>query len=126
MKQLSWPLMKFMLSKKDKDLTGFLSAFYHTIGPDDLAFHRNTLLGVKMDYRKPPLVNKKEMENYNGKVFIMVADDDIFFPGSQAIVRCQEVFNNFVEAYTLNNTRHFPHREAYPIINEKVREWLEL
>jgi pimeloyl-ACP methyl ester carboxylesterase len=124
-KMLSWPLMKFMFSKSDEDLTRFLSAFYHTIGPDDLSFHRNNLLGVKMDYRRPPLVKRKEMDNFKGKVFIMVADDDIFFPGQEAIARCQQVFNNFVEAYILKNTKHFPHQKTYPLINEKIREWLE-
>lgn len=124
MKNLSWPLMKFMFSKSDKDLTRFLSAFYRVIGPEDLVFHRNTLTGVKMDYRKPPLVKPQEMACYKGKVFIMVADEDIFFPGKEAIARCQEVFKNYQEAFVLENTRHFPHKETYPLISNKIGEWL--
>ena len=125
MKQLSLPLMRFMFTKSDKSLAKFLSAFYHNIQDDDLQFHRNTLLGVKMDYRKPPLAKHQEMKNYNGKVYIMGADNDIFFPAESSIEKCKNIFRNFQADHLIKNTKHFPHQEKFKEINDKIKEWLK-
>ncbi len=123
--KLSIPLMRFMMSKKEKHLTRFMNAFFTKITPDWIEFQKNILLGVKLDYRKPPLLKKSQIEGFKKPVYCMAADDDIFFPGDKAIQKCEQLFSNFRESHMLKNTRHIPDVAQYPEIEEKLMLWLK-
>ena len=124
MKQLSFPLMRFLLTKKDKDLKRFVQAFYGAITPDALALQRNMLLGTKMDYRTPPLVKAEVAAQYQAPVYVLAVDDDIFFPGPAAIARVKEIYPNVKGTYLLENSKHVPDPKDYPTIQTKLAEWL--
>lgn len=124
MRYLTFPLIKFLISKKDDDLRKFLSSFYGNIDDYGMTMQRTMLLGTKMDYRRPPLMKESDAVNFSGNAYAIVADNDIFFPGRQTIERCKRIFKNFRDYYILKNTKHMPEHNQYTMIQEKIKEWL--
>ncbi len=124
MQKLSWPLMRFLLTKSDKNLRRFLEAFYAEVDEDALRFQRNTLLGVKMDYRRPKHLQKADVAGFDRPVYGIFADTDVFFPGFRALERCQELFSDFRDHHILKGCRHIPDARFYPEISEKIKGWL--
>lgn len=125
MKELSWPLMKFLRSKKDADLKQFLKAFYLDSDPHFYELQKALLLGFKMDYRRPVLVKDGAMKQVICPVYVMVADDDIFFPGDKTLIRCKQLFSNLRDIYTLKNSKHIPSLSRYDEIETKLSQWLQ-
>ncbi len=124
MKKLFFPLLKFNFGKKDAQLLKFMDAFYNTKDPHSVAFQRAVLLGVKMDYRKPPLMQVAEAAGFQSPVYAMVADNDIFFPGDKSLARCKEIFKNFKGSLVLTATKHIPDQADYPLIARQLGQWL--
>lgn len=124
MKLLSWPLMRFMVNKSDDNLKRFLSAFYNQITEEDLLFHRTTLTGTKMDYRRPNLLQEKDVRHFKQPVYGIFADNDVFFPGQQALKRCQILFPNFQGYHILKGCHHIPDARFYPEITSQIKNWL--
>lgn len=125
MTKLSLPLIRFMITKKDDHLLKFMDAFYDTKDESDVTMQRNILLGVKTDFRRPPLLTQKDVAKLNAPVYAMVADNDVFFSGDKALEKCQAIFRNFAGSHTLKNTKHIPEKNIYPEIENKLREWLK-
>lgn len=123
--KLSLPLARFMFTKKDKHLLKFMDAFYDTKDDYAVSMQKNTLLGVRMDFRKPPLLTRKNVENFNAPVYAMVADNEVFFPGEKALEKCENIFNNFAGSHILKDTKHIPEKSVYAEIENKLREWLK-
>lgn len=122
--KLFWPLMKFMITKKDYHLKQFLSAF---IPEDDSWMYRlqkQMLLGVKMDYRKPPLLKADDVKHFTQPVYFIVADNDIFFPGDSTISNARDIFKNLQGVHVLENCKHMPHKSDFPEIQQKITEWI--
>ena len=125
MKELSFPLMKFLRSKQESDLLRFMDAFFITKDPHSVEMQKTLLLGFKMDYRRPILVKNKDVAQVNTPVYVMVADDDIFFPGDKTLKRCAELFPTLKDKYILQNSKHIPDQSRYGEIEEKIAEWLD-
>ncbi len=119
------PMFQFMRSKDERHLLRFMDAFYNVRDPYWIAFQKACLLGLHMDLRKPPLLTKPQAAALNTPVYLLVADDDIFFPGDKAIARCRNLFPGFREAVTLNNCKHIPDESMHSQIEEHIGEWLE-
>lgn len=77
-----------------------------------------------MDFRRPSLLKAKDVVHYTKPLYIMVADDDIFFPGEAAVKRAKQLFKNLKEIYFLKNCKHIPHKSHYLEIQQKLEEWL--
>jgi len=124
MQKLTFPLIKFMRSKAEKDLTKFMEAFYSEIDAPAIAFQKSVLLGVKVDYRRPIILQAKDVEKHSAPVYAMVADDDIFFPGHIALEKCKDIFTNFKGSYVLKNSKHIPAKNRYAEIEQQIGKWL--
>lgn len=122
--KLMLPLIKFNITKKETDLIRFMDAFYTTKDAHSVAFQKAVLLGVKMDYRKPPVLTAKDVANVQAPVYAMVADNDIFFPGDKALEKCKQFFVNFKGEYILKNCKHIPDVSEYPRISQQIAVWL--
>jgi pimeloyl-ACP methyl ester carboxylesterase len=125
MVRLTYPLIKFLITKRDTDLRKFTKAFVPE--EDDFMFRlqKALLLGLNMDYRRPTLLKEKDVCNFTNPVYMIVADDDVFFPGLEAINRAKALFKNFKEAHIVKNCKHMPNKESYLEIQEKIKDWLE-
>jgi pimeloyl-ACP methyl ester carboxylesterase len=86
---------------------------------------RNLLLGVNMDFRRPLLLQKKDVLHFTKPVYMMVADNDIFFPGDEAVKKAKQIFLNLKDIHYLKNCKHMPNRNSYPEIQQKLREWID-
>jgi hypothetical protein len=124
MRLLTFPLMRFLRTKRDEDLKRFLSVFYEEIDPHSLAFQREVLLGFKMDYRRPPLLKKGEVDGLSAPVYGIFAEDDVFFPGPKALAKCQAIFPNFAGFHLLKDGKHIPSAQRFLEIEQKIRAWL--
>ena len=124
-KRLTFPLLSFFMSKSDEKLEKFMSAFYSEISERDLAFQKNTLLGVHMDYSRPTILKPSEVTNVEAEVYMILADDDVFFPKEISIEKCKAYFKNFKEYRILKGIKHIPSEKDYPEICATVKSWLE-
>lgn len=123
-RHLSFPLMRFMITKADVHLRAFTKAFVPE-GDDFMhRMQRELLLGVNIDFRRPTLLQAKDVVHFDKPVYVMVASDDIFFPGQKAIEKCKRIFNNLQAVYVLPDSKHMPAASSYPDIQSKLREWL--
>jgi pimeloyl-ACP methyl ester carboxylesterase len=124
MQKLTFPLIRFLSTKTEKSLVKFMNAFYSEIDTLSIAFQKNVLLGVKVDYRRPTLVTEKEVKGLKAPVYAMVADNDIFFPGNKTLEKVKSIFPNFKGSYTLKNTKHIPAAHNYVEIEYQIKKWL--
>lgn len=125
MLKLTFPLIRFLMTKKDEHLRKFLKAFVPEKDEFMFRLQKALLTGLNMDYRRPQLLKEKDVEKYNNPVYMIVADNDVFFPGLEAVERAKQVFNNFRTAHVLKNSMHMPHKGNYTEIQQKIKLWLE-
>lgn len=123
--KLSFPLMRYMMTKKDQHLKAFTSAFVAKEDAFMFRMQKALLDGVNIDYRRPLLLKEKEVSHFTKPVYIMVADDDIFFPGEQAIQRAKQIFKNIGGIYHLKNCKHIPSINTYSEIQNVIKGWLD-
>lgn len=121
---LMFPLIRFQMTKKDKHLLKFMQAFYLTQDEYSIQFQKLTLTGLKMDYRRPPLLKASEVKGFQAPVYAMVAEDDIFFPGEKALERLRDCFPTLKATVTLKGAKHIPANVDYPLIADQLDKWL--
>lgn len=124
MQKLFIPMLRYFVTRKDKDLQRFISSFYSEIDDYALAFQRETLLGLKMDYQRPPLLTKEAVEGFDAPVYAIVVDDDVFFPGEACLKRLKESFSGFREGHTLTHCKHIPSANEFSEICDYLDQWL--
>lgn len=125
LQKLSFPLIRFLITQKDSHLRKFLDAFYSHIDRFAMDLQRALLLGYKMDYARPVLMKKAEAEALKAPVCVMVADNDVFFPGPDTLKRCQALFGTLQNTYVLQNSKHIPSEDRYPEIASVIENWLK-
>jgi pimeloyl-ACP methyl ester carboxylesterase len=122
--RLSIPLFKFHFTKKEEHLVKFMDAFFTTKDKHWIEVQKNILLGVKMDYRRPPLLSEKDTQNFDAPVFGIIAENDVFFPKEKAILQMKKVFTDLREIYILKDAKHIPDISRYDEIVDKIEKWL--
>lgn len=122
--KVTFPMLSFLFTKSNKSLKRFMDSFYTEYEQEDVSFIKHILLGTKQDHRKPPLVNKTDLENFMAPTYVMVADDDIFFPAKKVIEKSKSIFKNLKECYVLENSKHAPSSKDYDKIENKITDWL--
>jgi pimeloyl-ACP methyl ester carboxylesterase len=122
--KLSFPLFKYKLTKSDKHLRQFIKAFVPDGDEFMFEMQRALLSGVKIDFRRPHLLQAKNVEHFHKPVYIMVAEDDIFFPGNHAIARARAIFKNLREVHILKGSKHMPTKSQHAEIEQVISEWL--
>jgi pimeloyl-ACP methyl ester carboxylesterase len=123
-KKLSLPLIKYQITKKDKDLRKFLEPFVPADDDFMFEFQKLILQGLHMDYRRPSILQAKDVKDFKNPVYLMVADNDIFFPGEKAIKQAKKVFPNLKGIHVLKNCKHMPHVSHFDEMQDKIKEWL--
>lgn len=122
--KLMSPLMRFQISKKEKHLIRFMEAFYLKQDAYSIEFQKLTLTGLKMDYRRPPLLKEAEVAGFKSPVYAMVAEDDVFFPGDKALIRLKACFPTLKASITLKGAKHIPDASSYSLISNQLDQWL--
>lgn len=122
--KLILPQVKFQLTKKESDLRKFLRSF----APEDdkfmFEFQRAILKGMHLDYKRPPILQKKDVEGFSNPVYLIVADEDIFYPAQKCINQAKLVFQNVGDVHILKGSKHVPHNKYFEEIEKKIHEWL--
>lgn len=123
--RLTLPLIKYHITKKDTDLKAFTKAFVPEEDEFMLRLQKALLTGFNMDYRRPTLLQEKDVEHFTKPVYIIVADGDIFFPGNETINRAKKIFKNIQGIHVLKNSKHMPSFDTFPEIQQKIKSWVE-
>ncbi len=122
--KLTYPLIRWKITKKEKHLKSFLSAFA-PIEDDHLYKMLSVIMnGVKLDTRIPKLLKSKDVANFKAPVYILAVKNDVYFPGEKIEKRSKELFSNLKEVHLLDNSKHMPSSKSYSIIQQKITEWI--
>ncbi len=122
--KLLWPMFKYQKTKNEADLLTFMDAFYTHKDPHSIALQKAILDGIHLDTRRPPLLTKKEASQLNAPVYILAAEDDIFFPKEKTIKKAKKIFNNLKKIEILKGSKHVPPAKDYDKIAALVRGFL--
>ncbi|MEM6726171.1 MAG: alpha/beta hydrolase [Bacteroidota bacterium] len=123
MKKLSWPLLRYTITKKDEHLSTFIRAFSED-DPHHFQFQKALLNGVKLDFRRPGILNAQDVAGFDRPVFLIVASQDIFFPADRSIQKAKQVFATLKEVHLLKGAKHMPGVHHFSVIQSKIRSWL--
>ncbi|MEX0312857.1 MAG: alpha/beta fold hydrolase [Allomuricauda sp.] len=123
-KKLTLPFLRYKITKQEKHLRAFLNAFAPI--EDDFLYKMLSLIikGVKLDTRIPKLLKPEAVKNFTAPVYIIAAKNDVYFPGEKIAQRSKELFSNLKEVHLLENAKHMPSKNSYPIIQQKIVEWI--
>ena len=122
--KLTLPLIKYLITKKDKDLIKFTKSFIQEDDSYMQEFQKAILIGLHMDYRRPQILRHEQVEHFTNPVYIIAAENDVFFPAKKAIAQAKKVFKNLKEVYILKNCKHMPYGTQLIEIENKIREWI--
>lgn len=123
-KTITWPLIRFMVSRSDKQLHRFMSGYYTDPGPSDLELQRNSLLGVHVDFTRPPKMTAEAVAHTNTPVYLMTAENDVFFPSAAVTDRFRSFIPTLKDTHELKGSKHVPSASHYPVIATKIRTWM--
>ena len=118
-------MRKFLKTESNDDLLAFMDAYYTDKDDFSVRLQRNVLLGVKLDTRRPPLLNSKDTENFNAPAYILAAGDDIFAPAERTLKYAEKVLKNLKETKILENSKHVPSKNRFKEIEKTIADWLE-
>ena len=124
-KKLTFPFIRWRITKKEKHLRSFLSAFAPMENQFLYQMLSTMMKGIKLDTRIPKLLKKKDVQHFEAPVYVIAAKGDVYFPGEKIIQRCKELFSNLKGTHLLSNSKHMPSEDSYPIIQRKIVEWIE-
>ncbi|SNZ00351.1 alpha/beta fold hydrolase [Flagellimonas pacifica] len=122
--KLTIPLVRFFITKKDKHLRSFIKPFVPLDDTFMFKLQKALLLGVKIDFRRPTLLKKEAVSHYKNPVYMIVADDDIFFPANKAVKRAEHIFSNLKEVHYVKNCKHMPRKKDLPEIQQAIKKWI--
>ena len=125
LKKLSFPLIRFMITKKDNHLKSFIKAFVPEEDTFMFRMQKALFSGVNIDFRRPILLEEKDVSHFTNPVYMIVADNDIFFPGDKAEKRAKSIFKNLKEVHYLKDCKHMPRKKDHSEIQAKIKEWIQ-
>jgi len=120
-----FPMRKYQLTDNRSDLIKYMEAFYSEIEPFDIQHQKAIIDHYKIDLRQPPMVSKKEMEGIDIPVMIIASEDDILFPGDKLVKKSKKIFPNLQKSIVLENAKHIPGEQHYPIIQSAICDFLD-
>lgn len=123
-KRITLPLIRYQITKKDKHLKKFI---HHFIPENDaymFQFQKAILRGVNLDYRRPSILKKEDVAHFNQPVYLILADDDVFFPADKVTKQAKHVFQNLQEIYLLKDCKHMPDQKHLLEIESKIKDWI--
>ncbi|BDS12240.1 alpha/beta fold hydrolase [Aureispira anguillae] len=118
------PMRRYLKSRKKQDLHTFMDAFCAEKDAYLVAYQEAVLEGIYMDTRRPPLLTKKEAQKLDAPVYILAAEDDVFFPGNQTIKKAQRLFKNLQKTILMENAKHVPAGSDYEMIEQYIAGFL--
>lgn len=124
MAQTFYRLARYKMRPSPENLRAFLGTF--ATAPDDhmLALQKQLLSGLNMDYRRPPALRAKQVREIENELFLITAENDVFFPSKPSVSKAKECFTNFREAVELPGQKHIPGPETYAEICRLIADWL--
>lgn len=122
--KLLFPMRKFLKTENDADLLKFIDAYYTETDDFSIALQKATLLGVKMDTRRPSLIKTETARKFSAPVYILTAENDIFAPAEKLIKRSRQIFKNLAAIEILPGSKHVPAQRDHKKIEEIISGWL--
>lgn len=106
--QVALPLMRFKLFPNEKNRDRALSRIFTSQDKLWSPYLGDAIRNWNIDFSIPPLMDSLDLERLDAPVYVVAADQDLYFPGQKLIERSEQLFSNFVGSYLLENTYHSP------------------
>lgn len=124
-KKLTIPLIKWRITNKEKYLSKFLNAFI-PLGDTFMYKMLSVMMkGIKLDTRIPKLLKAKNIKHFKEPVYVMAAENDIYFPGNKVLEKSKRLFVNLKETHTLKKSNHMPSKESFIELQMTLAKWLK-
>ena len=82
-------------------------------------FFNLILTNYKMELRSPREFTKKEMSGFKAPVYIIAAENDIFFPPNKVIPKAKYIFNNIYKTKIITG-KHLPDKKTMSMVCEEI------
>jgi pimeloyl-ACP methyl ester carboxylesterase len=115
--RMAWPMMRYQLSRSERNLQRFLDPLLTTWDTDWAAFMGESLRDMRLDMRIPPLATDADLRRLTMPLLVLGAADDISFPGAEVVRRVRAIVPH-AEGEVIAGCRHCPPTTA------EFRSWL--
>ena len=123
-KKIYWPLLKYLITKKDHHLKLFIKSFAPEGDEFMFKLSKHLAAGVNLDFRRPTILKSKEVKHFTKPVYLIVADNDVFFPGKKTVESAKRIFKNVQDVCFLENSKHLPHPKDHHKIESLIKQWI--
>lgn len=123
-KKLTLPMLQWKVTQKEKHLRKFLNAFIPK--GDEFMYKMLSVImkGTVLDTRIPKLLKPNDVNHFTKPTYVMVADNDVYFPGEEVLKRSRVLFKGLKDTHILKNSNHMPSKNSMKEMQSVLRKWL--
>lgn len=100
------PMKRYIKTKKSKYVERFLKELFTEKDTFALEFLSKVFLHFKMDFTPVPVINRREANSIKTPITLIVAKNDIMFPGEKMIKRANKIFPSLKKTILLEQSEH--------------------
>ena len=123
--KLAIPMLKWRLTRNERYLKAFLKAFIPPNDPFIESMLTIMMKGTYLDTRIPRILKMEDVNHFSKPVYVIAAENDVYFPGEKVINRSKSLFKNLQGTYLLKNSNHMPSNASFEEIQMKLKEWIQ-
>ena len=108
MRKITLPLICYKLRPSPKNRDRFFKSMLTTSDVFWTPYLHDAMDAYNPSYARPPLLGKEHLSQFRAPIYIIAADEDLYFPGQKMLERAKEIFSNLIGSHLLLNTKHCP------------------
>jgi pimeloyl-ACP methyl ester carboxylesterase len=105
------PMKQYIRTQKTKYIEKFLETLFSEKDEFALNYLSKVFLYFDMDFSPIPIVKKEEALSIKTPITLIVAKDDIIFPGVKMMKRANKIFPSLKNTLLLENSKHVQNRK---------------
>lgn len=114
------PMKRFKKTKEMDDLDKFLDALFTDRDPFARKFLPKVFEHFTMDFTPVPTIKKADAAGIKTPIYLVVAKDDLVFPGEKVMKRAKKIFPSLEEVLLLEDSKHVQNEVG----NKRVVDWI--
>lgn len=120
-KKVGLPMIRYKMRPTPENLRKAFAAIFTTEDPFWSPYMGEAMQAYNVDFSVPPLVKATDMQSFVAPVYVISAENDIYFPGQKVQDAARAVFPNYVGGHILPGAHHTP-----SFSEERRREFVHL
>lgn len=110
----------FMMTKRVKYIEKFLSQLFTERDAFAIKYLSKVFLYFNMDFSPVPVINETNAEAIKTPITLIVAKDDILFPGDKMIKRASRIFPSLKNHILLEHSKHVQSKKDNLLIENLI------